>query len=94
MNRTVGYDSWFVPDTLLRASPRRHTGGMDPSSDDPVETVRRWEAAGAVWRVLAAGSGGLTIGLFTCDGSEEMSRFTSDDPGLRQLVAGRTDPVG
>jgi hypothetical protein len=60
-------------------------------SDDPVGTLRRWEAAGAVWRVLEAGRDRLTVGLFTCDGNEEMSRIVSDDPLLREFVAGRTD---
>jgi hypothetical protein len=56
--------------------------------DDPVETLRRWEAAGALWRVLGDSGHGLTVGLFSCDGGEEMSRFTSDDPALVAFVDG------
>jgi hypothetical protein len=58
------------------------------SSADPVETLRRWEATGAVWRVLSAREDEVTVGLFTCDGAEEMSRFTTDDVRLRSFLAG------
>ena len=54
--------------------------------DDPVDVLRRWEGAGAVWRVLAEGRGGLTVGLFTCDGGEEVSRFTSASTDLAAYV--------
>jgi hypothetical protein len=56
---------------------------------DPVEVLRRWEAAGATWRVLGQQRGRLTIGLFSCDGGEEMSRLTSDDSALVAFVAER-----
>lgn len=47
-----------------------------------------------MWRVLDDGTRGLTVGLFTCDGSEEMSRLTTLDPALREFVAGRDDSSG
>ena len=59
--------------------------------DDPVEVLQRWEDAGAVWRVLADHGPALTIGLFTCDGGEEVSRFTTEDPGLRRFLLTRPE---
>ena len=60
-------------------------------TDDPVEVLTRWEAAGAHWRVLSQVSGRLTIGLFTCDGGEEVSRLTSRAASLRAYVDDRSD---
>ncbi|HPX36919.1 MAG TPA: hypothetical protein PLH92_09760 [Mycobacterium sp.] len=51
-------------------------------SDDPVETLRRWTDAGAHWKVVGRHGDAVTIGLFRCDGGEEVDRFTSSDPGL------------
>ncbi|WP_460797232.1 hypothetical protein [Nocardioides pacificus] len=59
--------------------------------DDPVEVLRRWEDTGAVWRVLSRRDGEVTIGLFTCDGGEEVSRFVTDDPALATFVETRGD---
>jgi hypothetical protein len=55
--------------------------------DDPVAVLRRWEESGALWHVLSRHGDSVTIGLFTCDGGEEVSRFTSRDPDLLQFVA-------
>lgn len=69
-----------------------HTGRMhDHGSEDPVETLRRWEVSGGVWRVLGAWEDEVTVGLFTCDGAEEMSRFTSNDASLRRFLADHDD---
>jgi hypothetical protein len=56
---------------------------------DPVGSLRRWEAFGAVWRVLDRDSGRVTIGLFRCDGGEEAGRFTSENPDLLAYVDDR-----
>jgi hypothetical protein len=53
--------------------------GADP---DPVATLVRWEQSGAVWRVLGRANAGVTVGLFSCDGGEEMGRLRSTDPRL------------
>ena len=58
-------------------------------SEDPVEVLRRWESSGALWRVLSRRGDVLEVGLFTCDGGEEMSRLASDDPTLRAFVGDR-----
>jgi hypothetical protein len=57
--------------------------------DDPVEVLRRWEGAGATWQVVGRHRDEVTIGLFTCDGGEEISRFTTGDPALVQFVDAR-----
>jgi len=67
------------------------SAGQPREPEDPVAVLRRWEAAGAPWRVLGQDGGRLTIGLFSCDGGEEMSRLTSGDPGLVAYVAGRQE---
>ena len=51
--------------------------------------LRRWEDSGGVWRVLARDSGAVTVGLYRCDGGEEMDRFVADDPRLEQFLDGR-----
>lgn len=55
--------------------------------DDPIDVLRRWESAGAVWRVAASTASSVTISLCTCDGGEEVSRFHSTDPALVDFVA-------
>ena len=69
-----------------------HTGtpADESSSSDPVEVLWRWERSGAVWRVLGRSGTDLTVGLFTCDGGEEMGRLTDDSPELRDFVGNRT----
>ena len=59
-------------------------------SEDPVAVLSRWEAAGAVWRVLARDGDTVTVSLCQCDGGEEVGRLTSADPRLSDYLAGRT----
>lgn len=62
----------------------------DPVSEPAdVDQLRRWEDSGAVWRVLSRDARRVTVGLFSCDGGEEVHRLTSDDPALLRYVAGR-----
>ena len=51
--------------------------------------LRRWESSGALWRVLSRRDDTLEVGLFTCDGGEEMGRLVSDSPSLRAYVGDR-----
>lgn len=62
---------------------------VSPESS-PVERLRRWEDAGAVWRVASEGSAGLTIALLRCDGGEEVDRLVSADPDLVAFVRARS----
>ena len=52
--------------------------------------LRRWEDSGAHWRVVSRSRAGLELSLVTCDGGEEMDRWTSEDPALLAYVADRT----
>jgi hypothetical protein len=56
---------------------------------DYVALLRRWEDAGGLWRVLSRDAGGVTVGLYRCDGGEETDRFLADDPGLAQFLGER-----
>ena len=55
----------------------------------PVEVLRRWEAAGAIWRVVARSPSHLEVALLSSDGGEEVGRLTSDDPDLAAHVGNR-----
>lgn len=59
-------------------------------SADPVETLRRWQDSGAVWRVLARRADTVTVGLFECTGGQEVDRFTSTDPALLRFLGDRS----
>jgi hypothetical protein len=60
-----------------------------PSGRDLVEALRRWQDFGAVWRVLERDARQVTIGLFRCDGGEEVSRLVSGDPEVLAFLDGR-----
>ena len=62
---------------------------MTVQGPEPVEVLRRWEASGAVWEVLAENGQELTIALLTCDAGEEMGRVRSADPELKAYVGSR-----
>jgi len=57
--------------------------------DDPVDTLRRWTAAGATWKVLRRTASEATVALCRCDGGEEVERITSREPGLLAYIGGR-----
>jgi hypothetical protein len=63
---------------------------MPDEYDDLVDRLQRWQDAGATWRVLHRAGGRITVGLFTCDGGEEMERATSDDPAVLAFIGDRT----
>lgn len=58
---------------------------MTPNPN-PADDLRRWADSGAVWRVLSRHGGTLVIGLYRCDGGEEVDRVTSSDPRLVEYV--------
>lgn len=57
--------------------------------DDPVAVLRRWEDAGGMWRVLTSRAGEITVGLFRCDGGEQVDEVRSATPGFAVYLAGR-----
>lgn len=58
-------------------------------SEDAVAVLQRWEDSGAHWAVIARRNGVITVGLYRCDGGEEVDRLTSADPALAEFLAGR-----
>jgi hypothetical protein len=72
-----------MPGAAARDSPEPRSG------DDLVETLRRWEDFGAVWRVLQRDASQVTIGLFRCDAGEEVGRLVSGAPELMSFLERR-----
>jgi hypothetical protein len=64
------------------------TDGVD-GGHAQVAALQRWEASGAVWRVASRTASGVTVALCRCDGGEEVSRFSSDDPELIAFLGDR-----
>ncbi len=58
--------------------------------ETPVDTLRRWEERGAVWRVVSRTPSRIEIALLTCTGGEEVDRLRSSDPELLAFVGDRT----
>ena len=56
--------------------------------ESPVDILRRWEDAGAEWRVEALGENHATVMLCTCTG-EPVERLESDDADLLEFVRAR-----
>lgn len=67
--------------------PASDQGG---SGNELVEALQRWQDFGAVWRVLERDSHHVTVGLFRCDGGEEVGRLTSCGPEVAAFLANRT----
>ena len=44
--------------------------------------LQRWEASGAVWRVVAVTPERVTVSLCRCDGGEEVERLSSSESAL------------
>lgn len=57
--------------------------------DDPVAILQRWVDCGGLWRVIDRRPGMMTVGLYRCDGGEEMDRVRSSDPRLSAFVGDR-----
>lgn len=51
-----------------------------------LEDLRRWEAFGGTWELVARQGDVRVVSLLRCDGGEEVGRLTSDDPDLRAYV--------
>lgn len=58
-------------------------------TDGALEQLRRWENAGAVWRVIARTQHTVDVALLTCSAGEEVSRLHSDDPALLAYIGSR-----
>lgn len=62
---------------------------MHGETSSAVDVLLRWQAAGSVWRVIGGGTGSLTIGLYRCDGGEEVDRLVSTDDRLVEWLGDR-----
>ena len=62
---------------------------MEPDTDAEA-VLRRWEEAGGLWRVLARDAATVTVGLYRCDGGEEVDRIVTDERPLTHFLAGRS----
>lgn len=62
---------------------------MHSETESAVDILRRWQDAGSVWRVVGEGAESVTIGLFRCDGGEEVDRFVSTDLRLVEWLGDR-----
>lgn len=56
---------------------------------DRVAELRRWEDAGAVWRVVGRTASSVTIALLSCDGGEHVGQFTSADRRVLDFLGDR-----
>jgi hypothetical protein len=55
----------------------------------PVDALRRWERAGAIWRVVRWSGGVVTIALLTCDGGEQVAQLRCAEAVVDEFLAGR-----
>lgn len=62
---------------------------MSEEPISPVQRLRRWEEAGAVWCIVGRRRDAVTIALCRCDGGEEADRIESADPQLLAYVGDR-----
>jgi len=78
----------MLADFGARRFGQRYTGGME-TDPDAVAVLRRWEDAGGAWRVLARDGDAVTVGLYRCDGGEEVDRIVADEAPLAPFLNGR-----
>lgn len=69
--------------------------GHGPAEGGPpgglVTILARWEDSGGQWEVLSSNAQWMEIGLFTCDGTEQMGRVRGARTSvLRDYLKGRT----
>ena len=83
--------AWDRAQALLdpTQTPRVAESAAWSSPVAPLEVLRRWEDAGAVWRILSRSVAGVDIALLTCSAGEEASRIHTSDPDVMAYVAGR-----
>jgi hypothetical protein len=55
-----------------------------------IETLTRWEDAGAVWRAVHVSDARAVVDLCTCTG-EPVERLESDDPELIRFIRARDE---
>ncbi len=58
------------------------------SASKDAARLTRWVEAGGTWRLVSRTSSAVTIAMLTCDGGEEMERWSSSDPAFVEQVSG------
>lgn len=59
---------------------------MTESASADLARVQRWLDAGATVRQLQRTAGRVTVALCSCDGGEELERFSSAEPALLEYL--------
>lgn len=77
-------------DAVVRESLPGRVGDRSPG--DLVDVLSRWADSGGHWRILEEADHWLTVGLYSCDGGEEMTRVTGARTAvLTAYLMGRTE---
>lgn len=75
----------------MSARAQGHSSPPSEPAEDLVQVLTRWESSGGHWRVLGSGPSWIEVGLFTCDGGEQMSRVGgARTAALDSYLRGRT----
>lgn len=93
----VGIRVLVHPSDLHAATAAHEENGTTMTDRDPdaattrdrLAELQRWEDSGAHWRVVARTSRSVTVALLTCDGGEEVDRFSSEDFRLLDYIGDR-----
>ncbi len=56
---------------------------------NPIPILQRWADAGGLWRVLDRRTDLVIVGLFRCDGGEQVDEVRSPPGVLDEFLAGR-----
>jgi len=62
----------------------------EPTTDDPIEALRRWTTFGGTWEVVHRWAGLATLSLRRCDGGEEVQRLFLDAATLDAFLEAST----
>ncbi len=61
---------------------------MSQMAEPPLDTLKRWEEHGAVWRAQSVTETEAVVDLCTCTG-EPVEQLRSSDPALLRYLRGR-----
>ena len=70
---------------------RGRSRDMRGQHGDLIAVLDRWQSAGGLWRVLTRSEAWVTVGLFSCDGGEQMSLVTGRAVDLDPYLACRSE---
>jgi hypothetical protein len=73
---------------VLCKEDHRGEGDTGEMTEDALAAVRRWLDSGGEARLVSRHGDELVVGLFTCDGGEEMDRVVGPAAELGPLLTG------